>query len=370
MSQTPAGRDGPIAPTFSSEVTAIVVNHNGGEQIQRCLRHLQAQEAPLAAIVVVDSGSDDGSPAAIRRAFPDLRVIELGSNLGPAVARNRGLEEVETPLVLFVDDDVYLAPNCVAVLMACLRATGAAVAVPRMLLYPETHLIQLDGADVHFLGTMVFRNARAEASCTAASPGSIGAFSTSCLLAERVVLRDDGGFDPAFFFHFEDLELGLRLRAFGHRLVVDPLAVAWHDRGKGTPHLSYRDRGDYPPQRAFLTIRNRLQVICLHYRLRSIVLLAPALVLYEVVSLAFVLRRGLFKPWLAAWWWQLRHARSLAKRRRCIQRRRRVRDRRLLVGGPVPLAEGVLHARHERFGVKVLNRLLSGYWRLVCRALG
>lgn len=370
MSHTEEGRAGPGGSACGSEVTAIVVNHDGGAQVQRCLRHLQAQHAPLAAVLVVDSGSGDGSPAAIRRGFPDVRVIELGSNLGPSVARNRGLEEAETPLVLFVDDDVYLAPDCLTRLRARLRATGAAVAVPRLLLHPETHLIQLDGADVHFLGTMVLHHARAEAALAPSPGGPIGAFSTSCLLAVRAVVRDAGGFDPVFFFHFEDLELGLRLRAFGHRLVVEPRAVAWHDRGCGTPGLSYRDRGDYPSRRAFLTMRNRLQVIWLHYRLRSIILLAPALVLYEAASLVFVLRRGLLWAWLAAWWWQVSHAPSLVKRRRRIQRRRQVRDCALLVGGPVPLAEGVLQARVERLAVKVLNGLLSGYWRLVCRALG
>lgn len=353
-----------------ASVSAVVVNHDGGEPVLCCLRHLQAQSAPLAAIVVVDSGSGDGSPDCIRQAFPEVHVVELKSNLGPSVARNRGLSEVQTPLVLFVDDDVYLESDCVRLLTERLRSSGAAVAVPRLLLYPETDLIQLDGADVHFVGTMVLRHARADPAVVDARAGPIGVFSTSCLLADRAALCNAGGFDEAFFFHFEDMELGLRLRSFGHRLIFDPAALAWHDRGAGTPNLSFRDRGSYPRRRAFLTIRNRLQVIWLHYQLRSIVLLAPALVLYEIASLVFVLRHGVISAWLDAWWWQITHARELVGRRRAIQRRRRVSDGELLIGGRVPLAEGVLGSRIERAGVNLLARCLDGYWRVVRRALG
>jgi GT2 family glycosyltransferase len=142
-----------------SGVSAVVVNHDGGEQVIRCLGHLQAQRPPLDEIIVIDSASTDGSPDAIRRTFPEACVVELEDNLGPAVARNRGLEKAKTRFVLLIDDDVYLAPDCARLLMERLLAAGAVVAVPRLLLYPETDLIQLDGGDVHFIGTMLLRNA-------------------------------------------------------------------------------------------------------------------------------------------------------------------------------------------------------------------
>jgi GT2 family glycosyltransferase len=351
-------------------VSAVVVNHNGGEQIMQCLRHLQAQRPPLQEVLVIDSGSSDGSPAAIRQTFPATRVVELEGNAGPSVARNRGLREAKTAFVLLVDDDVYLAPDCTRLLMERLLAAGAVVAVPRLLLYPETDLIQLDGGDVHFVGTMVLRNARAKPACVPSRPCSIGAFSTSCALADRATVLDAGGMDETFFIYLEDMELGLRLRSLGHRLVFEPAAVAWHDRGAGTPDLSYRDQGAYPRRRAFLTMRNRLRVICLHYQVRTILLLAPALALYELASLVFAVRRGWFGPWFAAWRWQLTHARDLARRRRVIQMRRRRNDGELLIGGPLPLAVGMMRSSIELRVVAVLTAILDCYWRIVRRPLG
>ena len=351
-------------------VTAVVVNHDGGEQIARCLHHLQAQRPPLEEVIVVDSGSTDGSADAIRRRFPAVRLVELEGNLGPSVARNRGLREARTPHVLLVDDDVYLAPDAACLLGARLHAAAAVVAVPRLLLYPETDLIQLDGGDVYFAGTMVLHNARHAAAAAPSGACLTGAFSTSCVLADRAALLDAGGLDETFFIYLEDMELALRLRSFGHRLVLEPAALAWHDRGTGTPDLSYRDQGAYPKRRAFLTMRNRLQVIFLHYRLRTILLLAPALALYELATVIFALRRGWLGAWSAAWRWQLSHAADLARRRRVIQRRRRLDDGQLLVGGPIPLAQGMVRSAPEQRAVVMLGAVLNGYWRMARRVLG
>jgi len=350
-------------------VSAVVVNHNGGEQIMRCLSHLQAQQLALEDVIVVDGGSTDGSPAAVRRAFPAARVVELGGNLGPAAARNRGLREAKTPLVLLVDDDVYLAPDCTRLLVERLLAAGAAVAVPRLLLYPEEELIQLDGAEAHFVGTMVLRNARAPAATAPSRACAVGAFSTSCVLADRLAMLDAGGLDETFFIYLEDLELGLRLRSLGHQLVCEPAAIAWHDRGAGTPDLSYREQRAYPRRRAFLTMRNRLQVIGLHYRLRTVVVLAPVLALYELATLVFAIRRGWLGAWIASWGWLLRHAPDLARRRRAIQARRRLDDGELLTGGPLPLAEGVLRSSIELRLVAALTAVSDGYWRVARGAL-
>jgi GT2 family glycosyltransferase len=175
------------------------------------------------------------------------------------------------------------------------------------------------------------------------------------VLADRAALLEAGGMDESFFIYLEDLELGLRLRSLGHRLTLDPAAIAWHDRGAGTPNLSYREQRAYPKRRAFLTMRNRLQTICLHYRVGTILALAPALALYELATLVLATRGGWLRPWFAAWCWQVSHARDLARRRRVIQDRRRLDDWRLLVGGPPPLAAGVLHSKFERHAVAALT---------------
>jgi GT2 family glycosyltransferase len=346
-------------------VSGVVVNHNGGEQILRCLRALRTQKPRLSELIAVDNGSTDQSVAAIVAEFPDITVIELGRNLGPAAARNAGLARAASALVLFVDDDVYLAPDCLRVLLDRQIKEQAAAVAPRLVLLPESELIQADGGDVHFVGTMILRNGRTLLAGAEAVARSIGAFSSSCVLVDRERVLEAGAFDEAYFIYLEDMELGLRLRAFGHGLMCEPAAVAYHERGGGTPGLSFRDSGAYPKRRAYFTMRNRLRTVLLHYRLSSIALLAPVLLVYEVAALIFATRRGWLGPWFRAWGWQLAHLRETLRRRRWIQDRRRVEDGRLLMGGPIPLAPGVLRSPFEVRAASTFARILDRYWQWV-----
>jgi hypothetical protein len=351
-------------------VTAIVVNHNGGQEILSCIDHLDAQESPLHDIIVVDSGSTDDSIARLREVRPDVRIMELGENVGPAVARNRGAQATESTRLLFVDDDVYLKPNTITLLSRTLVESAAAAVTPRVVLTPDEDVIQLDGAEAHFIGTMRLRHSRKKTHEVSAGIQPIGAFSTSCVLIDRSAFLDVGGFDETFFIYLEDLELGIRLHAFGHGLLCQSDAVAVHDRGDGTPGLSFRDQGSYPKFRAYLTMRNRLQVICIHYRLRSILILLPALALYELAVLAFAVKRGWIKEWALAWIWLPRNAKSLLARRGAVQRRRRFEDGVLLSGGDLPIAPGLLGPGIEARLVMALSWLLECYWKGIRRFLG
>ena len=73
-------------------VLAVVVNWNRGEDTQECLRSLEQQTYPRVGIIVVDNGSEDGSPELIQRAFPGVELIRLSRNTGFAGGFNRGIE--------------------------------------------------------------------------------------------------------------------------------------------------------------------------------------------------------------------------------------------------------------------------------------
>ena len=74
----------------------IVAYHNRGE-ILECLSALKAQTKGVSlSLFVSDNGSDDGTPAAVRAAFPDVTVIENGANLGFGAGHNKVLPLLST----------------------------------------------------------------------------------------------------------------------------------------------------------------------------------------------------------------------------------------------------------------------------------
>jgi GT2 family glycosyltransferase len=93
----------------ASRVAVVMITHNRCEEVLRSLDHLTAlPERPH--IVVVDNGSSDGTAAAIGRRFPQVEIVEAGSNRG-AAGRNLGLRRITAPYVALCDDDAWWEPG-------------------------------------------------------------------------------------------------------------------------------------------------------------------------------------------------------------------------------------------------------------------
>lgn len=351
-------------------VSGVIVTYNGGAKVLRCIQALQSQSVPFREIIVVDNASADGSPAAIRATFPGVRLIELPDNRGPSASRNVSLPVATGELVFWIDNDIYADPDCLVRMLEARRAVPAELVVPRIILIPEDDIVQADGGDAHFIGTLTLRHGFTPLGQVRDSTRAlIGASPSGCLLMERKVAMELGGFDESYFFYFEDFEFSLRTRILGHRILAEPAAVVRHDRGTGNPGLAFRGSGSYPRERAYLLMRNRLRILLTHYSMRSLVLLAPALVSYELATLAISIARGWAGAWLRAWGWLFANRRAVCERRRWIQSRRRIADRDILTGGPLSLAPGLLRSSILRGTVEAFAALLNGYWRLVRRLI-
>ena len=348
----------------------MVTNFNGGEDVIRCLESLCCDQPLLQEIIVVDNASTDNSPALIARHFPNVRILPLDQNFGPCVARNAGLGALSTDLAFFMDDDVYLAPGALALMLKGYAESEAKIVCPRILLYPDTDIIQCDGVAAYFLGTLSLRHGftprgEHDPSVAASMAVDVQGCLSACLLADRNVVLQAGGFDEAYFFYFEDLEFSLRLRSLGHAVVCVEDAVAYHDRGTGTPGLAFRGASVYPEKRFYLSARNRLMTIFIHYRLRAIILLSPALLTYELLVIVFALRQGFFSLWLRSWRWQAANWSLIRTRRARVQSSRKLADAELLSGGPIPIAPGIIQSRPMNWAVNILSAGLDFYWRLV-----
>jgi GT2 family glycosyltransferase len=351
-------------------VSVVIVNFNGGDSIIKCIRALYRQKVPIEEIIVVDNGSTDGSPDRIRLKFPEVKLVELGENKGAPKARNIGLQLSTTELVLILDDDVYLEEDCLHHMLKAYRRNQPTVICPRVVLIPESGIVQADGAAAHFLGTMILRHGYLPVEKAPAEPTSVDGCLSACLLVHRARVLEAGGFDEDYFIYLEDLEFSIRLRAFGHHFICEPAAVVYHDRGLGTPGLSFRGKGKYPSRRAYLTLRNRLITIFVHYRIRTLAVLMPALAFYELACLVITLLRGLGAEWARAWLWQVYNAQSISQRRKWVQRARKLSDRDLLVGGPLPFSPGFIRSRIEVAALNTLSTILNTYWRIVKHQIG
>jgi GT2 family glycosyltransferase len=340
-------------------ISVVVCNYQGVEHLPHCLEALRRQDHRPAELIVVDNASSDGSRELVRERFPEARLIELAENQGPAPARNRGLREAAHRLVLLVDNDAVLAPDCLERLCAAWRE-GVALVQPRCVFDADPARVHYDGGWFHYAGLFSLRNfgvplERAEGRGALEVDGAVSVV----LLADRDPVLAAGGFDPRYFILFEDLDLSYRLRLEGLSVLAVEEALVRH-RG-GTAGISFRERQAYPIRRTYLHSRNRWIFLVKNYRLATLCAALPGLLFYELAAAGFALVSGHAR---AYWKGKLDFLRGLGatlEARSEVQARRRLADRELLVGGPLTIHPD-LRGRSALVGV--LDGGLALWWKL------
>jgi GT2 family glycosyltransferase len=236
----------------------------------------------------------------------------------------------------------------------------------------EPDVVQFEGADAHFLGLMALRLAgvRNSARNGATAPGRttpVGSMVSACFALHKGRWGPEPPFDGSFRFNYEDHDFGVRCRARGFHIVAVPGASCLH--GEGTPGLSLRDSRAYPRARVGHLVKGRWVILLKCFQLRTLIWLAPALLVYEACQLVLVIRRRWLREWIGASGEIVLELRSILEKRRAVQRVRQLPDRALLTGGPLPLRADFPSGRWERLGLGLLERFSTAYWRLVRRAL-
>jgi N-acetylglucosaminyl-diphospho-decaprenol L-rhamnosyltransferase len=216
----------------------VTVTHNSAAALERLLRSAE-QHLPGAHVIVVDSGSSDGSAVVARAAAPRASVIELRDNVGYGRAANAGLDTVEEPVSALIQPDVELVDGSLGYLAADLLAPD----VPERILAPA--VLSPDGSreatahldpasQLRWLGALVPPTALPAALRDRVDPWRsqrsrpIGWAAGACLLAPTQTLRRLGPFDERIFLFGEDMDLGLRASDAGVDIVFRPDARVVH----------------------------------------------------------------------------------------------------------------------------------------------
>ncbi len=215
-------------PTF-----IIIVNWNGRADTLECLASLHNAALPNVRTVVVDNGSEDGSAAAIRDAYPTVTLLEAGKNLRFAGGNNLGIRhalERGAGQILLLNNDTTVAPDFLGHLSRTLAETpGAGVVAPKILYYSSPQEIWYAGGEVSFwTGTMRHVGIRATDGPRFGNVTDTAYASGCCFLASRSAFEKVGLLDETYFMYTEDADWCMRARTAGYRILFEPRARVWH----------------------------------------------------------------------------------------------------------------------------------------------
>jgi GT2 family glycosyltransferase len=342
--------------------TLCVLSYNGVTVLPMALTAALAITDRFHAILVIDNASTDGTRELIERDFPQVQVALVPVNNGPAGGRNFGIRVAPTDLMIFVDNDVTLTGDCVDRLLEAFAANpNAAIATPAVVYAHRPDTIQYDGAESHCLGLQALLDENKLITETAIEVRKVSSMVSCCFLLDRSRMPAGEYFDESFFIYFEDHDFGARTRLLGADVLSVPAARCFH--GKGTEGLSIRAMGSYSTTRVFHLIRNRWLFLLKNFSLRTLLVLTPLFVVYEAAQFATVLKKGWGREWGRAVWSVVRNLPRVLAQRKHIQQLRRIPDRQVLVGGPIPFREELTTGGFERFARRSLDVIVVGYWK-------
>jgi GT2 family glycosyltransferase len=340
------------------EVTFVITNYNGRGVLEETLGALGDLGVAPSHIVLSDDGSTDGSAAWVATHYAGARIVVMPKNSRHLNAvRNRGLRQARTRYVLLMDNDILVLPGCVAELMRVMRSRpGILCCTPRLLDADDPERIYQDGATLHFLGLSANQSRGAAVSSRPAGPPT-PTFGGGIMLIDRDLAGDIGLFDESYALGWaDDGELHLRARLAGYEALHVPTACCLHHE---------RERGR---TRAYAQFYNRYRLLLSCYATSTLLLLSPALLAFELALTVAAFAAGTPGDRLRAVRDVWRDRVHLVRRRRSVQRRRRVSDAELL-GGGVPQLPGVVRDGTALARVtRAASAALDFYWRVV-RAL-
>ncbi len=260
-------------------VAAIVVSYNTAALLRDCLVSLRACTAPLR-VVVVDNASRDGSPALVRREFPEVELLALERNRGFAGGVAAGLAHLEgrapdarapdvedsfpatpiprfylaIPYVLILNPDTVVHPGAIEHMVAFLEAHPRVGLVGPRLLNPDGTLqpaafrfptLLMTALDLFPPGEVMpgrlygswwhgrYPQERDDAPFPIDHP--LGA----CMLTRAEVLATVGAMDESYFMYSEEIEWCWRIRQAGWAIWQVPAARVTHVGGAATAQVRW-----------------------------------------------------------------------------------------------------------------------------------
>jgi len=123
------------------DLSIIIVNWNVKELLHDCLQSVlaagQTAQKLTIEIIVVDSGSSDGSPQMIREEFPQVRLIASEENLGYARGNNTGADAAHGRYLFLLNPDTVVKTEALARLVHYMDIHPTVGAVGPQLLWPD-----------------------------------------------------------------------------------------------------------------------------------------------------------------------------------------------------------------------------------------
>lgn len=245
-------------------VSIVIPNYNAGNDLGECLKSLRGLKYKEKEIIVVDSGSTDGSAQMVSEKFPEVRLIET-EMMGIGEANNVGIRAAKGELIIFdLNSDDLVDENWLGELVESVEISpDIGIACGKRLLRNQNGILDSAGASIHCLTGTVPAIGRGRKDSPKYNIMKEVDY-VPVPMVKREVFEKIGLCDPEYYLYYEEPDFCVRARKAGYKILYVPSALFWHRRsstvGKQNPRKHYYER------------RNRIRFIIKNFPLPHFIL--------------------------------------------------------------------------------------------------
>ncbi len=235
-------------------LTIAILNYNSGEYLKKCLDSIKnVKDEANISVVAIDNNSTDNSFKDVLNKFKDVKFIQNGENMGFSKGYNPTLKKTKTEFILLLNPDCLLEKGVIKKTLEDFdnfEKVGA-VTAKVILADGQTDLTAHRGFPTPFASLMyIFKNGRYYHLTHKMSDQvhEVDSVAGAYLLTKKSILEEVGFLDPRFFLYGEDLDLCLRIKKRGYKILYDPTVKITHYKGissglkKHTQEISAADK--------------------------------------------------------------------------------------------------------------------------------
>ena len=298
------------------ELSIIIINWNSKGYLRSCLDSILEYTSNIEyEIIIVDSGSFDGCGEMLREFYPKVHFIQSDCNMGFARSNNLGAGCSKGKVLLFLNPDTEMRGSAITNLYRRFQSLSNPGVVGCRLLNSDgslqtscvqplptvmNQILDVDLFQRWFPKVGLWTNGATFGNGT--DPVEVEALSGACLMIQRKVFEQVGGFSTDYFMYGEDLDLCYKTRKAGFRnFYVPDIAIVHHGGGS-----SKNSRSDFSNimmresvSRFLSKYRGNWYQKC--YRL-GLAVTSTARLMLLALFFPIWLRRGRSHEWIRAFW--------------------------------------------------------------------
>lgn len=279
------------------KVGIVLVNYKeyANKYLSVCRDSLRSQTYTNFVVYIIDNASSAESLNYLKTAYPEAIIMPRADG-NYCAANNLGMNQAMSDgcnYLLAANMDTEFEPDWLKELVIALDENPeVGIAQSLILLYPRNESERFDprinttGNSIHFLFFGFTNNYNIKKSdLNFIKYPNIPGYASGCSFIIRAdIFKEIGGYNEAYYMYHDDLDISLKTRLAGHRIVLAPRSVMWHkyEFERSVKMLYYMER-------------NRALSFLAFYPIGILLLLLPLFIIMSLGMTAFSVLGGWFK---------------------------------------------------------------------------